>query len=242
MQTDSPTGYRMKVVEANEGEMGHRIGAVDSAKPALGLAADDPHTVCLVLDLSDPRIQLDIPVPRIPILFRFPGVGNGWLSYRLQPDGTVTIVRVPSGVPLAPWAIRWVLSSPRGNCGLSLEPIPERLHNIFHLEPIPEGLQGSLLRSKWSWYARRSALPEADVQYVEEELGYFGNGFHQLGGTPGWIQGRLQRLCPDCRRPMDFLLSLGSHDKLGWEFPEYGRLYALICEKCSCVTIEPQFT
>jgi len=226
------SGYQMIPVKPSGSRFRHRMGGLDYDAAPLCTVCDRALKAYVLLDLSDPRLGIEADRRTLPILYCHNCETPADLfAYRIAPNGAIQIVRQYRGGPFEGWP------QPRGEHGIELTPVPERLNEI-------------LLRCPKGWFAwkydaqrgrpERASEWEADIEFMEDyALGPFGSsgrqGFHQLGGLPFWLQRPQEVSCPRCSQPMPFLLSLGSDERLNWAFGDWGRLYVFFCAPCSAV-------
>jgi len=226
------SGYRMVPVDPAASRFSHRMGGIDCDAAPLCTVCDRALRAYVLLDLSDPRLGIEADRRTLPVFYCHNCETPADLfAYRIAPNGSIQILRQYRGEPFDGWP------QPRGEFGIELTPVPDRLNEI-------------LLRCPEGWFAYKYSGPrgraeprsdwEADIEFMEGyDLGPFGPsgraGFHQLGGLPFWLQQPQEVTCPSCSQPMPFLLSLGSDERLGWVFGDWGRLYVFRCSPCSVV-------
>jgi hypothetical protein len=232
------SGYRMVPVRPSASPFRHRIGGPACDAAPLCTVCDRALAAYVLLDLSDPRLGIEADRRFFPVLYchNCETVAD-LFAYRIAPNGSIQILRQRRGRVLGNWPL------PRGDHGIELAPVPDRLNEI-------------LLRCPKGWYfhdyeTRRArpgapAAGAADIDFMEEFVAgrrtrHGMEGFHQLGGLPLWLQRPQPVTCPRCAQPMPFLLSLGSDERLNWQFGDWGRLYVFLCSPCSVVAALIQF-
>ena len=217
-------GYEMFPVEVGQAPFEHRMGSVRFPGVPMCPVCRRSFTTYLTLDLSDRRLGIDSDVPVLSVIYCH---GCQTLVepffYQIGPGGQIRILQQFQGNTIEGWP------TPRGAYAVELKPTPERMYEL-------------ILRVSDGWAYCSDGLPLDDQIFL---LDYTGaeKAFHQLGGPPFWIQRPVVLECPICTERMDFLLSLGSDDKLGWEFgPDVGRQYVFLCSGCTVIAAVVQST
>jgi hypothetical protein len=178
-----------------------------------------PFKAYVLLDTADPWLALKLSVSVLPIIYCHDcETTAGVFTYQVRGDGTIEVLAQYAGEKFEDWM------QPVGNFWIVLQEMPSMLEELTS-------------RAEAGWYGSAgTALSPVERELVE--FVYFPRvgGFHQYGGTPLWVQGKVEQECAVCSGRMTFLLSLDSDTTLGWQFGDVGRLYVFLCSKCTVIS------
>ncbi|MFO1054681.1 MAG: hypothetical protein U1F36_20860 [Planctomycetota bacterium] len=166
----------------------------------------------LLLDGRDRRLQLDrIGVERLPLLFCWTCPLSLGTAYRVEPDGSVELLRFSRGEPAADFPY---------------SEYPTQFPKAFaRLDPVPHQI------------GERVAAMNAGIESIDDPDDSTMIPRHQLGGEPYFVQGRPFVRCSVCKRPAAILASIGDMtvDGRGFTGNAFVQTWFALCGPCRVV-------
>jgi len=192
----------------------HQFGGIADASNVDCPNCCRPLLVLLVLDATDPRLEIDsTTLVKLPILLCWTcNIAQDVFSYTVDKNGKIDIVVYAEG--------GCVDDFPYENYP---QYFPERCFYLDYLPPSERMLIAAVNKDQQLW----SSLP-ASLQYPK----------HQIGGEPLMIDGG-GVTCPLCGEPMPLLGVLGdaSGTTVGFTGNPFVQTVFHLCRSCSCVSV-----